>query len=128
MNTYLYLLTAYFLTGLFCITLIDTLGAVASRKFNFKYTYLSVLSFSVYIGIGYLLSSHFELIIILATNAFLGLYDSTIGLKLSTRLKANSENIDLIEGSTKMVISVITLAVFLGFIGYCIFGYFTPLL
>jgi hypothetical protein len=121
MNNYLDLISLL-LIGLTCITLIDTLGAIASKKCNFKYTYLSVLSFMVYIGIGFLLSKHFEIIIILAMNALLGLYDSTIGLKLSIRLKANSENIALIDGSAKMVISMIIVAAFFGLIGYCIYG------
>jgi len=126
MNTYLQL-TAYFITGLVCITLIDTLGAVASRKFNFKYTYLAILSFAIYIGTGYLLADkHFELIFILAISAILGLYDSTIGLKLSIRLKANSENIDTLTSNPKMVISMITMAIFQGFIGYYIYGFFNP--
>lgn len=126
MNTY-FQLTTYFITGLICITLVDTLGAVASRKLNFKYTYLGILSFAIYIGTGYLLAGkHFELIIILAISAILGLYDSTIGLKLSIRLKANSENIDTIESNPKMVISMITMAILQGFIGYYIHGYFNP--
>ncbi|TBO40244.1 hypothetical protein [Pedobacter kyonggii] len=119
-------LISLFLIGLICITLIDTLGAVASRKFNFKYTYLSILSFAVYMGIGYFLSNHFQLIIIFATNSLLGLYDSTIGLKLSIRLKANSENIDTVESNAKMVISMIIVAVFFGFIGYSVNGYLGP--
>ncbi len=114
------------LIGLTCITLIDSLGAVASRKFNFKYSYLSILSFAVYTGIGYLLSNHFQLMIIVVITALLGLYDSTIGLNLSIRLKAHSENIDVVKSNIKMVISMIMVAVLLGFIGYCINGYFRP--
>jgi|GEM_PF-2649681 len=120
-------LTIYFLIGLTCITLIATLGAVASRKFNFKYTYLGMLSFAIYIVIGYLLSGcHFELITVLAMCALLGLYDSTIGLKLSIRFKANSENIDLIKGSTRLVISMISVAIVLGAFGCCIYIDFQP--
>lgn len=124
-NAYLQL-TIFFLIGLTCITLIDSLGAVASRKFNFKYSYLSILSFAVYIGIGYLLSNHFQLMIIVVITALLGLYDSTIGLKLSTRLNAHSENIDIVKSNIKIVISMIMVAVLFGFIGYCINGYFRP--
>jgi hypothetical protein len=50
-------------------------------------------------------------------NALLGLYDGTTGLKLSVRLKANSKNIHTIESNTKMVISMIIVTVFFGFIG-----------
>jgi len=121
MNNYSVLINSL-LIGLIFITLIDTLGAVASRKFNFKYTYLGMLSFAIYIVIGYLLSGwDFELITVLAICALLGLYDSTIGLKLSIRFKANSENIDLIKCSNRLVISMISVAIVLGAFGCCIY-------
>jgi len=125
MNNYSVLINSL-LIGLIFITLIDTLGAVASRKFNFKYTYLGLLSFAIYIGIGYLLSSwYFESIIVLAICALLGLYDSTIGLKLSIRFKANSENINLIKYSTRLLISMISAAIVLGSFGCCIYRFST---
>jgi len=124
-NAYL-LFTISFLIGLICITLIATLGAWTSRKFDFKYTYLGTLSFAIYIGIGYFLSSwHFEVIIVLALCALLGLYDSTVGLKLSIRFKANSENIDLIKFSNRLVIAMISVAIVLGSFGCCIYRFST---
>lgn len=123
MNNYSVLINSLFI-GLIFITLIDTLGAVASRKFNFKYTYLGMLSFAIYIVIGYLLSSwHFELLTVLAICSLLGLYDSTIGLKLSIRFKANSENIDLIKCTTRLVISMISVAIVLGSFGACMYRF-----
>ncbi len=117
MNYYLHI-TIYFLAGLICITLIDTVGAVASRKLNFKYTYLSIVSFIVYIGIGYLISKQYGLTFALIVNAILGLYDSTVGLSLSIRAKANTGNITGVEGNPKMIIGMIITAVFFGLMGY----------
>ncbi|MES2850041.1 MAG: hypothetical protein V4685_13360 [Bacteroidota bacterium] len=76
--------------GLLGITLIDTIGAIASRKMNFKYSYLSILSFSVYTTIGYLTSNQFGLPLALLTNGILGLYDGTLGFWLSISLRANN--------------------------------------
>jgi len=121
MNYYLYI-TIYFLTGLICITLIDTVGAVASRKLNFKYTYLSIVSFIVYIGIGYLISKQYGLTIALIVNAILGLYDSTVGMSLSIRAKANTGNITGVEGNPKMIVGMIITALFLGIFGYFLSG------
>ena len=76
--------------GLLFITIIDTAGAIASRKLNFKYARLSVLSFAVYIGVGYLVSKQYGFDTALFINALLGTYDATIGLRLSYILKANN--------------------------------------
>lgn len=43
-----------FFSGISAVTLIDTLGAIASRKFNFKYEILALFSFSIYLLIGFL--------------------------------------------------------------------------
>jgi len=121
MNYYLPL-TIYFLTGLIFITLIDTIGAFASRKLNFKYVYLSVVSFIVYVGIGYLISKQYGVTLALITNAILGFYDSTVGMRLSIIVKANSNDVTGIEGNPKMIIGIITTAISFGLVGYFLSG------
>lgn len=97
--------------GLASITLIDTVGAIASRKLNFKYIYLSALSFSVYIIIGYLISKQYGLTAALFINGILELYDGTIGLYLSLILKANNgmddEQIQKMLGINSAIVMII---------------------
>jgi hypothetical protein len=81
---------AYLTVGLVVITLIDTLGAIASRKLNFNYAYLTIPSFVVYTGIGYLTSEQYGLSMAMLVNGLLGLYDGTIGFRLSIINKANT--------------------------------------
>jgi hypothetical protein len=110
-----------FIIDLISITLIDTLGAIASRKLNFKYIYLSALSFLVYIVIGYLVSKPYSLTIALFINGILGLYDGTIGLYLSLTLKANNgmddEQIQKVLGVNSAIVMIIT-SIPLTLIGY----------
>lgn len=108
--TYLNLLL-FFATGLISITLIDTLGAIASRKMNFKYVNLSILSFLVYTIVGYLISRQYGLTIALYVNGILGLYDGTIGLWLSLILKANTGMNDELANKMLGVKSAITMII-----------------
>src|SRR5260221_13545389 len=103
----------YLLLGLSLITFTDTLGAISSRKLNFKYTYLSILSFAVYTFIGYLISKQYGIPIALLVNGLLGLYDSTIGFKLSIILKANTglnpqKSMELVNGKTALIMIIIS--------------------
>jgi CDP-diglyceride synthetase len=106
--------------GLVLITLIDTVGAIASRKFNFKYVYLSVLSFAVYLGIGYLLSKQYNAPFVFLVAGLLGLYDGTIGFWLSIVLRANNgletnKSKELLN--IKTAVSMILIAILFAFIG-----------
>ena len=83
-------LIKYLIIGIFSITLVDTLGAVASRKMNFKYIYLSFISIAIFILVAFFVSKEYILTNVLLTNAILGLYDCTIGLWLSIVLRANN--------------------------------------
>ena len=80
----------YLLVGLAIITVIDTLGAIASRKLKFKYSYLIILSTAIYIYISYLTSAEYGLFPALLVNGLIGFYDGTIGFKLSILLNANT--------------------------------------
>lgn len=77
----------YLLSGILVILLIATLGAVLSRKLNFKYAYLGILSAILYIIFGYQIT---DLKTALLINCFLGFFDSTIGFLLSIKFESNS--------------------------------------
>ncbi len=110
----------WLILGLVLITLIDTVGAIASRKFNFKYAYLSIFSFAVYVGLGYLLSKQYDPLFVFLIAGLLGLYDGTIGLRLSIILKANNglgtnKSMELLNAKT--AISMVFTAILFAFIG-----------
>lgn len=79
-------------TGILAVTAIDVFGSISSRKWNFKYVYLAPLSFLVYFSPGYSGHSIASLPWILIIVCLSGLYDGTIGWKLSIILKANFAN------------------------------------
>jgi ABC-type polysaccharide transport system permease subunit len=119
---YTYILPAL-LSGLLVITLIDSIGALASRKLHFNYAWLSVSSFLVYTFIGYFVSNNSGLLMALLVNNAIGLYDATVGLRLSMALKANyilreEDKKYLSTETTEATMFIIVTA--LAFIGYFI--------
>lgn len=113
-------LLLFLLSGLAIITVIDTVGAILSRKLQFKYVYLTVVSGALYIIMGYLVSIKFSLGIALGINAILGLYDGSAGLWLCLKLKANIDNreetADMLN--VKTAVTMMVVAVVLGLIGH----------
>ncbi len=111
------------LLGLLGITIIDTVGAVASRKLNFRYMWLSVLSFAVYIFIGYTVSSQGGLLLAVIVNFLLGFYDATVGNQLAIALKANymlKEEEKKYLSNHYSILSMMLFAPLMAFIGYLI--------
>lgn len=80
----------YLISGLIVITITDTLGSVASRKFNFRYASLTFLSVGIYICFGCITCIRYDLVTALWVNGLLGLFDGTVGLYLSIILGANT--------------------------------------
>ena len=113
------------ITGLAAVTLIDTAGAVLSRALQFRYSYLSVLSFLVYIGIGFWGTKFSSPNSAITTAIVVGVYDATVGFWMSIRLKANvgitQEEVKKVSGIYSIVVMVI-LAVFFSTIGYALSG------
>ena len=113
-------------SGLLAVTTIDVLGSISSRKLNYKYVYLTPISFLVYFWLGY--RGHFiatlpwTVIIVCLT----GLYDGTIGWRLSIILKANfadkeeyTRNLSL----SSRVSGMIVMSGIFGFLGFVTAGY-----
>ena len=108
-------------SGLLAITLIDTLGAIASRKFNFKYVYLSVFSFVVYTLLGYFVAREYSLNATIVSTCLVGIYDATVGWHFSLVLKANNglteEQMQQMNPLSR-IISMIGIGIIFGYIGY----------
>ena len=67
------------LIGLASVTLIDSIGSIASRRLQFNYGWLTILSLSVYTCTGYFIGEESNLNLVFAANCIIGFYDATIG-------------------------------------------------
>lgn len=113
-----------FVAGLLCVTAIDTIGSITSRKWKYNYAYLSVLSFMVYAAIGYAghrlsIGQQWSLI----TAALVGVYDASVGWKISVALKANWGRLKQQVENEKLsnqVFVMILIGVVLSFGGYAL--------
>lgn len=78
------------LIGLVAVGLLDTFGSIASRLLDFNYSLLSFVSFIIYGATCFLAvkATNFKTGIIY--GVILGFFDSTIGLKISMLLDANT--------------------------------------
>jgi hypothetical protein len=73
--------------GISTVTVIDVLGSITSRKLNYLYSHLTVISLIVYTFIGYYISKIAGLESALMVGAVVGIYDGTVGWKLALILK-----------------------------------------
>jgi len=114
------------ISGLGAVTTIDILGSISSRKLNYKYVYLTPLSFLIYFWSGY--RGHFiatlpwTLIIV----CLIGVYDGTIGWRLSIVLKANfadKEEYTKNLSPASRISSMIVMSGLFGLLGFVIAGY-----
>jgi hypothetical protein len=108
--------------GLLSLLLIATIGSIASRKLNFKYTYLAILSLLIYISAGYFVSKEYPLSTALLVNFLLGFFDGTAGFKLSVALKANmglsAEEITKLVNAKTSPLVMIFISLLLAVVGY----------
>lgn len=112
-----------FAIPLLAVTLIDTIGAVASRRLQFNYTYLSILTLAVYAMLGYYGAGTATNKMVLLASVIVGAYDATVGFKLS---KICNANFGRFEKDTKKVgygyvlVTMIIIAPLFSGIGYAI--------
>lgn len=115
MSTFLY----YLVSGILSITIIDTLGSIASRTLKFKYIWLMPLSIIVYITIGYYGSLYLPTSNVVIAGVLTGIYDGTVGLWLSLTLRANISE-DTYEKQKQML--GITSAIFMAVVALIFTG------
>jgi hypothetical protein len=82
------------LTGCLTVLILDALGSIASRRLNFNYSRLAPLSFIVYTAIGFIGAREANQSTSIIIAAVTGLFDATIGWKISMLLKANIGEMD----------------------------------
>jgi len=78
------------LIGILAVALLDTIGSIASRQLDFNYSLLSPVSFLIYGTTAFIATRRKDLKTGVFFAAILGLFDSTIGWKLSMLLDANT--------------------------------------
>lgn len=109
------------LAGIACIAILNSFGAILSRKLNFNFSRLVVLSFTVYITVAYFVSAESGKIPALLSAAALGVFDATAGWKISKACNANfgiyKEMTEKISIHTR-VLGTVLFSLLLGFIGY----------
>ena len=112
-----------FSSGLLAVTMIDVVGSISSRKMNYKYMYLTPVSFLTYGIIGYCGNQISTLVWTLLIVCTVGIYDGTIGWRLSIILKANfddkEEYIKSLDISSR-ILRMILMSGFFGFLGFLI--------
>lgn len=118
------ILALYLSIGIIGETLIDALGSIASRKFNFNYSRLAVFSILLYLSTGYLIARDFSLSTALISNGLIGFYGGTIGVWISIRLKANAgipqeEYVAMVQGPQSLL-GVTIVSILLALIGFVI--------
>jgi hypothetical protein len=112
-----------FILGVTLIVLLDTIGAIASNRLNFKYFQLIPLSLAIYAVIGYILAKVTNFPTMALYLGMLGLLDGTIGLKISIRCKANmglSEDQLAKMQSVKTAVMMIVVGIAFGSIGFAV--------
>jgi hypothetical protein len=82
-------LCLYTLIGIIAVTLLTSLGAVASGKLSFSYVYLTPLSLVIFFAVGYMVSEDYSMMAAIFSAAIVGVYDAAIGWHLFTLFGAN---------------------------------------
>lgn len=106
-----------FLVDILAVTLLDSLGAIASRQLSFNYSLLSIVSFVVYVGFAFFLARQSDKKTTIILTGLLGLFDATIGWKLSELLGANTGENKIEITTTILITTAIFMTLFASLLG-----------
>ncbi len=106
------------LIGCIGVSIFDALGSLLSRHLKFKYVWLTFGSILMYAAVAFYTAKSDGLIIGVIASAIVGIFDATIGLLISKKLKANIPEEDLknMRITPKIVLSMGVFASVIGFI------------
>lgn len=112
-----------FILGVILLTLLDCIGAIASDRMHFKYIRLIAVSLAIYVFIGFFLAKVTSYPVTALYMGLLGLFDGTIGLRLSIHFNANmgltEEQIEKMQ-SVRTAVWMIFVGISFGSLGYAI--------
>lgn len=110
--------------GLLSVTVFIILGSLASKKFNFSFSYLSIFSLALYFGISYVGTVLIHEIAGITLVGMVGLFEATIGLKLILKFGASIDDLtpdaqDLLEEDPhpSLVLLMVLAYMFIGWLG-----------
>lgn len=83
------------LYGILAVALLDALGSLASRQFNFNYSVLGPVSFVIYGATAFIATRKYGLATGVLFGAILGFFDASAGWAISTFLNANVEELSM---------------------------------
>ncbi len=112
-----------FFAGIISVTLIDSIGALASRRLNFNYAWLIILSLLTYLLLGYFGSKHINPSTAITVSIFVGIYDATVGLWFSIKFNANinqSGDEPKSPGVFHLLVLMLIISVIFSTIGYAL--------
>lgn len=123
-----YSIVPYIIVGIFSITLLNTAGAAASRRFNFNYGLLSPVSFAIYTIVGYFISKSNPIDIAICCNILVAMFDATAGWYLAAKLNVNiggaEEQLIEMTEEKRMIAATLIASVF-GVIAYMMVHHIT---
>lgn len=109
-----------FLFGVIAVTILDGLGAIASRKLDFSYGRLAIFSFLIYGVIGYVGAGMLDTMAGITLAGLVALYDAVIGFRICTALDANwGELQEMVEenfGENYLEVSDVVMSVIIGMV------------
>ena len=114
------------ITGCVLVLGIATIGAAASRRFNFNYAILSLLSLAIYLGISIWATRALGNTAAITIVGLITLVDATLGWKLCRKFNANFRDLaedmeedlqDLDELKPSFVIVMVVIGLIVGWVG-----------
>lgn len=108
------------------IIALTILGALASNKWQFSFSYISFISVVIYLATSYWATSLLTPMAGITILGLIGLFEATAGFKLALKFKANLEDVegdlpDFLNENTAppppLVILMVLVYLFIGWIG-----------
>lgn len=108
------------------IILLTILGALASNKWQFSFSYISFISVGIYLTTSYWATSLITPMAGISILGLIGLFEAVFGFKLALKFKANLEDLegelpDFLSKNTApppfLVLAMVLVYLFIGWIG-----------
>ncbi len=108
----------YLLIACLAVASVDAIGSLASRMFNFNYIFIWPASVLVYAILGFLLTKLENIKTCVWLTALLGVFDATVGWKISMLLNANTGSVNNNPTLQVWAITVIIVALYGAIVGF----------
>ncbi|MGK0364097.1 MAG: hypothetical protein ACI85O_001151 [Saprospiraceae bacterium] len=109
-----------FLFGVIAVTILDGLGAIASRRLSFSYGRLALFSFIIYGAIGYIGAGMIDTMAGITLTGLVALFDAIVGFRICIALGANwGELQEMVEenfGEDPLETSEVLMSVIIGMV------------